>query len=235
MIRAFRWLVLAILGAGLIVAISLYAAHRASEALFPPPETIVAASLQGLREQNRLSAFAADYVAVVTATQSRFGLSARKTLILPGMIRYEVDLAKLRAEDVRWDTGSGALFVTLPPLEVEGPQVDLTRMREYDGGGLLLRVGDVGERLDLANRRAAQAELLRQARAPVPMNLAREATRRAIERSFAMPLRATGVTATVRVRFPDEPGFAAGPTPQIDRSRSLEEVYGTANAATERR
>src|SRR3546814_2362733 len=59
------------------------------------PETVVAASLQGLQEQNVLVPFTARYVAVVTSTQSRLGLSAKKTLIMPGTVRYEVDLAKL--------------------------------------------------------------------------------------------------------------------------------------------
>ncbi len=62
----------------------------------PDPETIAAASLESMREQNRLTPFAARYVAVVTSTQSRFGLTAQKTLIMPGMVRYEVDLGKLQ-------------------------------------------------------------------------------------------------------------------------------------------
>ena len=37
-----------------------------------------------------------------------------------------------------------------------------------------------------------------------PMKLARDATRRAVERSFAMPLKAAGVDATVTVRFANE-------------------------------
>ena len=55
------------------------------------PETVVAASLQGLQEQNILVPFTARYVAVVNSTQSRLGLSAKKTLIMPGTVRYELD------------------------------------------------------------------------------------------------------------------------------------------------
>nr|WP_156681464.1 DUF4230 domain-containing protein [Sphingomonas profundi] len=217
-----------------MVAGLLYMQRRAADLFDPAPETIVSASLQGLREQNRLSAFVANYVAVVTASQSRFGLSARRTLIMPGLVRYEVDLARLRAEDVVYDKAAGELRITAPPVEVVGPQIDLTQLREYDGGGLLLRISDTGQQLDAANRRAGQAELLRQARQPVPMSLARDATRRAIERSFALPLRAAALPAEVRVRFPDEPGFPARTIEQMDRSTSLRDVYDTANAATER-
>lgn len=193
----------------------------------PTPETVAAASLQGLREQNRLSAFTARYVAVVTSTQNRLGgmLSARRTLVMPGTVRYEIDLARLGERDVRWDEASRTLEVTLPPVDLVGPQVDLGQIQEYDAGGLLLRLTDVEQRLDAANRRAGQAELLKQARGPVPMRLARDAHRRAVEQSFALPLRAAGLDARVRARFADE---ARPSDEQMDRSRSLEEVFGNA-------
>jgi hypothetical protein len=190
--------------------------------LAPDPETIASASLQGMREQSRLSTFVARYVAVVTSEQDRFGiLSARKTLIMPGLVRYEVDLAKMGPRDVRWDAATKTLAVTVPPVEVVGPQVDLNGLREYDSGGVLMKLTDVESELDKANRRAAQAELLRQARGPVPMRLAQDATRRAVERSFALPLRAAGLEARVTVRFAGEPADGE----RVDGSRSLDEVY----------
>lgn len=193
-----------------------------SGSVAPEPETIAAASLQGLREQNKLSAFAARYVAVVTSRQRRLGvLSAEKTLILPGLVRYEVDLGKLSERDLDWNPVDKRLTVTLPPIELVGPQVDMNAIQEYDGGGVLLALTDAEKALDAANRRAAQAELLKQARGPVPMRLARDATRRAVERSFALPLRAAGLDATVEVRFADE----RRSTEQMDRSRSLDEVF----------
>ena len=170
----------------------------------PDPTTIAAASLQGLREQNRLSTFAARYVAVVTSRQRRMGLSAQKTLIMPGMVRYEVDLARLEDDDVQWDGATNTLRVDLPPLEIVGPQVDMNAIREYGEGGILMSLTDAEDRLDAANRQAAQQELVRQAREAMPMRLARDATRRAVERSFSMPLRAVGIEARVQVRFPDE-------------------------------
>ena len=187
----------------------------------PDPVTVARASLQGLREQNRLSTFAARYVAVVTSKQSRLGLSAEKTLIMPGMVRYEVDLSKLEQRNVRWDAANKQLTVTLPPIEVIGPDVDIDAIREYGGGGILMRFTDVEGKLDAANRKAGQAELMRQAREDVPMRLAREATRRAVERSFAMPLKAVGIDARVRVRFPNE---TSGPDERWDESRRPEDV-----------
>ena len=43
-------------------------------------------------------AFTGRFVAVVTASETRFGMTARKTLIMPGAVRYGVDLPRLRRE-----------------------------------------------------------------------------------------------------------------------------------------
>ncbi|KIU27284.1 hypothetical protein SR41_10715 [Sphingomonas melonis] len=210
----------------LAVLLGLWAIQRYVERrLAPDPTTVASASLQGLREQNRLSAFAARFVAVSTSRQSQLGLSTEKTLIMPGTVRYEVDLGKLTPSDVIWDAGTKTLSVRLPPVEIDGPQIDLAQLREYGSGGILSHVTDAEARLDTANRRAGQAELVRQARDAAPMKLARDATRRAVETSFAMPLRAAGIDAQVKVRFADDP------TPSGERwdtSRSLQEVLGNA-------
>jgi hypothetical protein len=212
--------VLVLIGLGVLLLLWGVQRYVASK-LQPDPTTIASASLDGLREQNRLSAFAARFVAVTTSRQQTLGLSAERTLIMPGMVRYEVDLGRLTDRDVIWEAGSRTLSVRLPPVEVDGPQVDLNAIRQYGSDGLLTRFTDTGQRLDAANRRAGQAELVRQAREAPMIRLARDATRRAVERSFAMPLRAAGIDATVKVRFADEPQPS---NEQWDVSRSIEEV-----------
>ena len=191
------------------------------------PETIATASLQGLQAENRLTALVATYVAVVTSSQQRFGLSAQRTLIMPGRVRYEVDLARLTPNAVTWHGDSHTLDVVLPPLLLEGPEIDPSRMRAYDGGGLLLRLTDSRETLDASNRKAAEAELVRQAREAVPMGIARTGARQAVTQNFALPLKAAGLDPQIRVRFADEPGFpATAPYVPMDRSRSLAQVFG---------
>ena len=139
----------------LAVLIGLWGVQRYVERrLSPDPTTVASASLQGLREQNRLSAFAARYVAVVTSKQSQLGFTTEKTLIMPGMVRYEVDMAKLTQADVAWDGASKTLSVRLPAVEADGPQVDLNAVREYGSGGVLTTFTDAEKRLDAANRRA---------------------------------------------------------------------------------
>jgi hypothetical protein len=169
------------------------------------PETVVAASLQGLQEQNVLVPFTARYVAVVTSTQSRMGLSAKKTLIMPGTVRYELDLGKLRQSDLDWDAATNALTVTLPPLRLAGPEIDIDAISEYRDGEILLTLTDAERTLDAANRKRAQEELIAQAKGATPMRLAQGAARTAVEQSFAMPLKAAGIDAKVTARFADAP------------------------------
>jgi hypothetical protein len=190
-------LLVAALAALLLFASTLYDRWQAG----PRPETIAAASLQSLREQNVLVPFTARFVAVVTSTQTVMGLSAQKTLILPGTVRYELDLGQLAANDLSWDGDTRTLTVTLPPVRIGGPEIDMTDAREYKDGQLLMLLTDTERRLDASNARAARDELIRQARSTVPMRLAQGAALRAIEQNFALPLRAAGVEATVSVRF----------------------------------
>ncbi len=188
----------------------------------PNVESIASASLSGVREQNRLSAFAANYAAVVTSEQRRFGLSARKTLIMQGLVRYEVDMAKLSAGDVRWDAATKTLSVRIPPVEAAPPQIDLNSIQEYGEAGLLRSFTDADTALDRANRAKGQAELLRQAKSPVPMRLARDAFKRAVAANFAVPMRAAGVEANVQAFFADEQG--GNVTTRWDTSTPISEI-----------
>jgi Protein of unknown function (DUF4230) len=217
-VKRFFWFAA---GVALLVGAALFVLGRAERTLSPKPETIAAASLQGLREQNKLSAFAARFVAVVTSTQTRFGLSAKKTLIMPGAVQYQVDLSKLTPNDVRWDAATKTLTVTLPPVQVSPPEIDMKAIREYDSGGILMALTDAETGLDTANRAAAQAELTKQAQESVTMKLATESTRRAVSSTFAMPLKAAGVEAKVVVRFAGE---GNGNREVVDGSTPVSEI-----------
>ncbi|HEU4705199.1 MAG TPA: DUF4230 domain-containing protein [Sphingomicrobium sp.] len=221
--------ILAALVLGLLIGIAAVA-----DRLFgaPDPKTIATSSLESMRAQNRLIVFAARYVSVTSSRQSRLGFSAERTLILPGDVRYEVDLSKLQPQDVRWNGGSGTLSVRVPDIEIAGPQVDLASAREYGDGKLLTTIFGGEERLDRANRSAAVADLRKQAMAELPMRLARESARQAIERSFAMPLKAAGFDeAKVAARFAAEED-SADPS-YIDQSRSYNEVLEEARTRRE--
>src|SRR5690242_5056951 len=195
----------------------------------PDPKTIASTSLESMRAQNRLIAFVARYVSVVTSQQERLGglVSSERTLVLPGDVRYELDLAKLNPEDVTWDAATNTLRVRLPEIELAGPEVDLNAAREYGEGGVLSSLTNADQQLDQANRAKAVSDLRKQASAEVPMRLARQAARQAVERSFAMPLLAAGFKdAKVVARFPtegtDDASYLDLSTPYEDAIREAE-------------
>jgi len=185
----------------------------------PDAKSIATSSLESMRAQNKLDVFVARYVSVTTARESRLGFSTERTLILPGDVRYVLDLSKLQQDDVKWDKGSNTLSVRLPDVQIAGPDVDLAHAREYGSGGLLAAFTNAEQGLDQANRAKAVADLRKQAMGEVPMRLARQAARQAVERSFAMPLKAAGFEeAKVVARFAGE----ATDTSQWDVSTSYE-------------
>ena len=196
----------------------------------PDPETVASSALQSMRAQNRLVPFVARYVSVVSSRQERLGglVSSERTLILPGDVRYELDLAQLGPEDVQWDAASNTLSVTLPEIEIAGPEVDLGAAREYGENGVLSVVTNADQALDRNNRARAVADLRKQAGAAMPMRLAREAGRQAVERSFALPLQAAGFdNAKVVARYPTEGSPVTEP---LDRSRAYNDVLDEARS-----
>ena len=218
--RLNKPLVFAMIAVALVLGVLVGTATGVADWVFggPNPKTIASASLESMRAQNRLIAFVARYVSVTTTETSRFGFSAKRTLILPGDVRYELDLSRLQAKDVNWDGATKTLRVRLPEIEIAGPDVDLAAAQEYGEGGVLSALTHANQQLDSANRAKAVADLRKQAQGPVQMRLAHQAARAAIERSFAMPLIAAGFKdAKVVARFPtegaDEPSYLDLSTP----------------------
>jgi len=186
------------------------------------PESVVTSSLQSMRAQNRLVPFVARFVSVTSSRQEKFGLAAERTLILPGTVRYELDLAKIERDDLDWDAATKTLTVRLPEIEIAGPEVDLKAAREYGSGGILSALSDADNALDDANRGLAVVDLRKQAAAATPMRLAREAARQAVERSFAMPLSAAGIgDVKVVARFASDPNDDPS---YLDRSATYNEA-----------
>jgi len=222
--RVRNLVALAAIAVALLLGVLLGVTTGIADKIFggPNPSTIASASLESMRAQNRLIAFVARYVSVTTSTESQFGFSAKRTLILPGDVRYELDLSKLQPGDVSWDKSTSTLHVKLPEIEIAGPDVDLSAAQEYGSGGVLSALTNADQSLDQANRAKAVADLRKQAAAPVPMRLAHQAARAAIERSFAMPLLAAGFKdVKVVARFPTEGNDEAS---YLDLSTPYEEA-----------
>ncbi len=229
--RLNKALVLAMVAIALVLGVLVGITTGIADRIFggPDAKTIASASLQSMRAQNRLTVFAARYVSVVTSDQQRLGglVSSERTLILPGDVRYEVDLSTLQPKDVSWDAASHTLKVQLPEIDVAGPDVDINSVKEYGSGGVLSALTNADQQLDATNRARAVQDLRKQATAAVPMQLARQAARQAVERSFAMPLLAAGFSnVKVVARFPtegtDEPSYVDLSTPYEDAIKEAE-------------
>jgi hypothetical protein len=229
--RLNKPLVLAMVGVALVLGVVLGLTTGLVDRVLggPNPKTIASASLESMRAQNRLIAFVARYVSVVSSEQQRLGglVSSERTLVLPGDVRYELDLSKLEPKDVTWDSSSHTLRVRLPEVEIAGPDVDITAAREFGDGGVLSALTNADQQLDQTNRARAVSDLRKQASADVPMRLARQAARQAMERSFAMPLLAAGFKdVKVVARFPtegtDEPSYLDLSTPYEEAIKEAE-------------
>jgi len=229
--RLNKPLILAMVALALVLGVLLGVTGGLANRIFggPNPKTIATSSLESMRAQNRLVAFVARYVSVVSSQQQQLGglVSSERTLILPGDVRYELDLAKLQPNDVTWDNNSKTLSVRLPEIEVAGPDIDINAVKEYGGGGVLSALTDADQQLDSTNRAKAVQDLRKQATAQVPMRLARESARQAVERSFGMPLLAAGFKdVKVVARFPtdgtDQPSYLDLSTPYEEAIKEAE-------------
>jgi hypothetical protein len=128
---------------------------------------------------------------------------------------------------VSWDGSTKTLSVRLPEIEVAGPDIDINAVKEYGGAGVLSALTNANQQLDQANRAKAVADLRQQATAAVPMRLAHEAARQAVERSLGLPLLAAGFKdVKVVARFPtegtDQPSYLDLSTPYEEAIKEAE-------------
>src|SRR4051812_37229124 len=117
------------------------------------PQALAYEALLALREQGRIVPYNARYVATVTARDEKLGLTATKTLTVPATVRYGLDLTRLRRSDLAWDAPTRTLTITLPPLEISGPSLDLAAAREQSDGGFVMALAGSEHALDEANRK----------------------------------------------------------------------------------
>src|SRR3954468_17883540 len=173
--------VLAMVALALVLGVMLGLTTGIADRIFgvPNPKTIASASLESMRAENRLTVFAARYVSVVSSEEQRLGglVSSERTLILPGHVRYEIDLSKLEPNDVAWDASSRTLKVKLPEIDIAGPDVDINSVKEYGGGGVLSALTNANQQLDQTTRAGGAGDLRKQQTAEVPIRLARQSAR----------------------------------------------------------
>jgi|GEM_PF-697654 len=134
----------------------------------------------------------------------RSSLTSSHILIMPGTVRYEIDLKAIKPEHIVWHEAEKTLAIKLPPLALAGPNIDLNDIRERVGNGQQRMLSNAKDVLNKRNRITAEVDLTEQARADAPMRMARDMGRKMIERAFRIPLKSAGVTAAMAVYFEDE-------------------------------
>ena len=181
----------------------------------------------GFERRNELTVFAAQVVPVVTTVEPGLirALDRRHTAIIPAEVRYTVDMRAIDEGDVRWDPERALMTLTAPPVKVAAPNLREERGQYYSSG-----LPQFGQAAAASHRRSsgkAAAEAARLARSPELIRLAQDGARAAIADNAAAILRGAGFeNARVEVRFETEGATRNGE--QLDRSRSLQEVYGGA-------
>lgn len=201
--------VLAATGTLIIVVVAVIAYRFASPIInwiFFPRETrtVVETTLRSVENQNRLTVFAAVLSTSATTTEKgRFApfTNRRQTLIQSGLVRYEVDLARLKADDLAWDGVSKTLTVTIPAPVPSKAEIDARNDVRYEDGEMLTNLLEKRDELTNTNRSAVYASLALMARSEMLMTMARRAAKTAVESNLQLPLGAVGVSAKVDVKF----------------------------------
>ncbi len=124
-------------------------------------------------------------------------------IMVPALVRYDMDLAAMKKADVKWLEEEKTLTVKVPPLIFSEPEFDSEGIRAFGAGGPGAALGAEAV-ADKAVRKAALGQLLQQARDDGPLRLAREASRKLVMKVFTDALHEEGVKAKVQVRFADE-------------------------------
>jgi hypothetical protein len=155
------------------------------------------------------------------ATDRRGVLYSSLAMKAPFEADYFIDLSKLERRDFLWDARTRTLIVIVPKVRIGAINVDETRAAFTTSGLFVTRAAMTA----LRQRASDTAQRLAAAEAVKPAYLAtvERDGRAAIANLFARPLRIAGVKATVRVRYEGEP---ERDPEQMDRSRSLAEIYG---------
>jgi hypothetical protein len=131
---------------------------------------------------------------------------------------YFVDMSQMRLSDYIWDEDSKTLFVRLPAVTVDGPNIDATRQQVAVKGWVITR--DMQDRLRRSVAQGADQQARTEAAKPEHLEAARSRAIEAITRNLSLPLAASGV-GNVHVEVLDP---RRTPAERWDVSRSIAEV-----------
>jgi hypothetical protein len=165
-------------------------------------QDVIAVLVTSTRKMNDLTVFGAELFAI--AKTEREGLIApldtTTYVIVPGSVRYTVNLATIDRKNFNWDAGTGTLVVLVPDPVPTDVNIDGARAKVLVDG-VDLSGGDERERILQKSLAVARDDIARKAREPFFMAAAKDAGRAALTQNFAAPLRAAGLKPNVIIRF----------------------------------
>ena len=168
-------------------------------------EDVVATLVTSVHKMNDLSVFGAQLYSIVKTPHEGLidALDTTTWVIVPGSVRYVVNLSTLDRGNFNWDAKTRTLVVVVPdPVPTEA-NIDGARARVLVDG-VDLATGDDRERILQKSLAVARDDIGRKARETFFMGSAREAGRAALQANFAAPLVAAGLNPIVTVRFRSE-------------------------------
>lgn len=149
-------------------------------------------------------------------------LHSDKVVKAPFSVDYFIDVARLRRQDLSWDATSRTLLVAVPDVTIGAPNVDEAARTVSETRGVYVTRGAADRLAQLVSQRA-QGAAGTEARKTERLALARDNARRALASLLGAPLAAAGHgDVNVVLQFPWE---GRRSPEQMDRSRSLEQVY----------
>lgn len=173
-------------------------------------EDVVATLVTSVQKMNDLTVFGAQLFSI--AKTEREGLisplDTTTYVIVPGSVRYVVNLSKLDRSAFTWDAKTSTLVAVLPDPGPTDVNVDGARAKVLVDG-VDLTGGDERQRILQKSLTVAKADIANKARDPALMASAKDAGRTALAQNFAAPLIAAGLKPTVVIRFESEAALPA--------------------------
>lgn len=173
-------------------------------------QDIVATLVTSVHKMNDLSVFGAQMFAIVKTPHEGLidALDTTTYVIVPGAVRYVVNLSQLDRGAFNWDASTGRLVVVVPDPVPTVASIDGARAKVLVDG-VDLASGDDRERILRDSLAMARDDIGSKAREPFFMNSAKDAGRAALQSNFAAPLVAAGLKPNVIIRFQSEAAIPA--------------------------
>lgn len=175
---------------------------------YNPTADPVGSAMLAFQKQNTLTVFSSRFEVVAESTNAQgvLGidlLKSRQAAIIPAMVEYRLDLARMDRDRFQWNADDQTLTVTVPALRISRPNLDEAQARTFTEGNFV--TGGAAQALARNNSLQAERKASDFARNPEILGLARQAAKDAVRQNLAIPLQIAGFEkATVAVRFDGE-------------------------------